>query len=313
MPHYYVAGDGAIYQLVDDSAAAWHSGMGTWNDRRQNINRISLGITAERELHGYSDTGLAALAWLVETLRKRYDLPKSAVVRWSDLDPAHGEDAGEGAGRDRHHLPSGVGGVGVAVQEVGADGHEPLLVRPGEAPVDPVDRRVHVAEVGEADAVDPFAVHEGADALQSLSPVDVRVEEDAVSLASREQVEVRDRVRRRDERRDPRPARLGPLPILRHHACVRRYAGHAGRHAIWSRIVPGDDRRDNSELRIPNSELRLRTHHSRLKTQNSELRTSGGYTTTSCRRAKCSSGPTEGRRIPAASAIVFAETCNSAG
>jgi hypothetical protein len=92
MSHYYVAGDGAIYQLVDDADAAWHAGMGAWNGRRQNINRISLGITVERELHGYSDTGLAALAWLVETLRKRHRLAKSAVVRWSDLDPAQGED-----------------------------------------------------------------------------------------------------------------------------------------------------------------------------------------------------------------------------
>jgi len=92
MSHYYVAGDGAIYQLVDDANAAWHAGMATWGGRRQNINRISLGITAERELHGYSETALAALAWLVKALRKRYGLPKSALVRWSDLDSAHGED-----------------------------------------------------------------------------------------------------------------------------------------------------------------------------------------------------------------------------
>ncbi len=92
MSHYYVAGDGAIYQLVDDANAAWHAGMVTWDGRRQNINRISLGITAEHGLHGYNDSGLAALAWLVETLRKRYGLPKSAVVSWNDLDPKHGED-----------------------------------------------------------------------------------------------------------------------------------------------------------------------------------------------------------------------------
>ena len=93
-------------------------------------------------------------------------------------------DPGEDAGRDRHHPSAGVGRVGVAVQEVGADGYEPGAVRPGETPIDPIDRRVHVAEVGESDAVDPLAVHEGADALQSLAPVDVRVEEDAVPPAA---------------------------------------------------------------------------------------------------------------------------------
>ena len=45
--HYYVTAAGAIYQLVDDTYAAWHSGMADWNGRHQNINPISLGVTVE--------------------------------------------------------------------------------------------------------------------------------------------------------------------------------------------------------------------------------------------------------------------------
>jgi hypothetical protein len=92
MPHYYVAGDGAIYQLTDDTNAAWHAGMATWNGRRQNINRISVGITAERGVRGYTDTQLAALGWLIETLCRRHGIGKAAVMRWSDLDAEHGAD-----------------------------------------------------------------------------------------------------------------------------------------------------------------------------------------------------------------------------
>ncbi|HEU5102107.1 MAG TPA: N-acetylmuramoyl-L-alanine amidase [Roseiflexaceae bacterium] len=89
--HYYLAADGAIYQLVDDADAAWHSGMADWNGRNQNINRISLGVTLERGPNGYSSAQLDALAWLVRTLRQRYDLPATAVLRWSDLDPSQAD------------------------------------------------------------------------------------------------------------------------------------------------------------------------------------------------------------------------------
>ena len=91
MSHYVVAADGAIYQLVSDDCAAWHSGMADWNGRRQNINRISLGITVE-QVGNYPAAQLAALARLVTTLRARYDLPADAVLRWSDLAPDNPSD-----------------------------------------------------------------------------------------------------------------------------------------------------------------------------------------------------------------------------
>jgi N-acetyl-anhydromuramyl-L-alanine amidase AmpD len=90
--HYYVASDASIYQIVDDRFAAWHAGMGVWNGRRQNINRISLGVAAERGPAGYGQAPLAALAWLVDTLRARYGLPIEAVVRWGELDSHHSDD-----------------------------------------------------------------------------------------------------------------------------------------------------------------------------------------------------------------------------
>jgi len=47
---------------------------------------------AERGVTGYSDAQLAALVWLVDSLRGRYGLTANAVVRWGDLDPRHADD-----------------------------------------------------------------------------------------------------------------------------------------------------------------------------------------------------------------------------
>jgi hypothetical protein len=90
--HYYVTATGTIYQLVDDVYAAWHSGMADWNGRRRNINPISLGVTVEHGASGYSTAALDALAWLIQTLRTRHQLPVAAVKRWSELDPKDADD-----------------------------------------------------------------------------------------------------------------------------------------------------------------------------------------------------------------------------
>src|SRR6185436_3540567 len=90
--HYYVTNEGTIYQIVDDRIAAWHAGMASWGGRELNINRVSLGVVAERGPAGYTDAQLDALAWLVDRLRGRYELPSDAVVRWGELDPRRTDD-----------------------------------------------------------------------------------------------------------------------------------------------------------------------------------------------------------------------------
>lgn len=90
--HYYIASDATIYQLIDDRYAAWHSGMATWRGRTQNINRISLGIVLEQTADGYTQRQLDALTWLVEHLQAQYNVPREAVVRWSDLNPRANTD-----------------------------------------------------------------------------------------------------------------------------------------------------------------------------------------------------------------------------
>jgi N-acetylmuramoyl-L-alanine amidase CwlA len=85
-PHYYIDAKGEILQLVRDEHAAWHSGMGLWKGRRQNINRISIGVTLEDQ--GEKRTQIAALRWLIGQVRERYSLDEDAVFTWDSF-PEH--------------------------------------------------------------------------------------------------------------------------------------------------------------------------------------------------------------------------------
>jgi N-acetyl-anhydromuramyl-L-alanine amidase AmpD len=90
--HYYILMDGTIYQLISETYAAWHAGMAWYEGRRQNINRISVGVVLERPAH-LEPTNPAyepqrrALGWLTWHVARRHDLPPGAVVRWLDLAP----------------------------------------------------------------------------------------------------------------------------------------------------------------------------------------------------------------------------------
>ncbi len=90
--HYYLAADATVYRLIPEERAAWHAGMLTYNGRRQNINRISIGIVLERppDLSADSPAGQrqrCVLGWLIKDIFERYHLGADAVVRWLDMQP----------------------------------------------------------------------------------------------------------------------------------------------------------------------------------------------------------------------------------
>lgn len=88
-PHYYVAADGAVSQLVDEQRAAYHSGQAIIDGRLRNIDRISIGIVIERTSKIMSTMQATALRRLVLELQQRYNLLADAArVRWVPT-PAH--------------------------------------------------------------------------------------------------------------------------------------------------------------------------------------------------------------------------------
>jgi hypothetical protein len=83
-PHYYVAESGAIVQFVGGERAARHSGTASWNKRRRNIDRISIGIAIEHtEGRPYPDAQLVALHRLIDAVQKRYKLNDAAIAGWT--------------------------------------------------------------------------------------------------------------------------------------------------------------------------------------------------------------------------------------
>jgi hypothetical protein len=89
-PHYHIAGDGTVTQLVPEERTAQHSGTTSWKKRLRNIDRISVGIAIEgAPLAGLSDAQIVALRDLVGAIQQRHGLSPDALYLWAgeiDLD-----------------------------------------------------------------------------------------------------------------------------------------------------------------------------------------------------------------------------------
>jgi len=92
-PHYHLARDGAITQLVPEARAAKHSGITSWKKRSRNIDRISIGVAIEgAPLAGLSDAQIVALRQLVAAIQERHGLPRDAMYLWAgEIDLAEGQ------------------------------------------------------------------------------------------------------------------------------------------------------------------------------------------------------------------------------
>ena len=85
-PHYLVARDGAVYQLVHEKDVAWHAGVSAMKDGRANVNDFSIGIEMiGTKTSGYTDAQYAALKKLLADIESRYTIKN--VVGHSDIAP----------------------------------------------------------------------------------------------------------------------------------------------------------------------------------------------------------------------------------
>lgn len=82
-PHYYVGAAGSVVALVPEGRAAHHSGLASWQRRRRNIDRCSVGIVAEHTPgSAYGELQQEALYTLVGELRERYGLTGESLYWW---------------------------------------------------------------------------------------------------------------------------------------------------------------------------------------------------------------------------------------
>jgi len=85
--HYVIGRDGKIIQMVNDYLRANHAGVARWGNETD-LNSCSLGI--ELDNNGdepYSDGQINSLIALLNTLKKRYNIPVQNIIGHSDIAP----------------------------------------------------------------------------------------------------------------------------------------------------------------------------------------------------------------------------------
>jgi N-acetylmuramoyl-L-alanine amidase len=97
--HYFIAEDGEVVQLVDESKRAWHAGASYWRGHKD-VNSASIGIELDNPGHAigyreFTEAQIEALVPLLNDIVRRHDIPRANVVGHSDVAPARKIDPGE--------------------------------------------------------------------------------------------------------------------------------------------------------------------------------------------------------------------------
>ena len=92
--HYLIAGDGRIWQMVEEDQRAWHAGAGSWGGQ-DDINSRSMGIELDNAGdHPFAEPQMAALEALMPGVMARWSIPAQGVIAHSDMAPDRKSDPG---------------------------------------------------------------------------------------------------------------------------------------------------------------------------------------------------------------------------
>jgi N-acetylmuramoyl-L-alanine amidase len=97
--HYFIAEDGEVVRLVDESKRAWHAGASYWRGHKD-VNSASVGIELDHPGHAngyraFAEAQIDALLPLLADVVARHGIPRANVVGHSDVAPARKIDPGE--------------------------------------------------------------------------------------------------------------------------------------------------------------------------------------------------------------------------
>jgi len=85
--HYLIARDGAVLQLVDEAARAWHAGESWWGGMTD-LNSASIGIELDNTgEEPFAEPQIAALLVLLDDLGARYQIPRANYLGHGDIAP----------------------------------------------------------------------------------------------------------------------------------------------------------------------------------------------------------------------------------
>ena len=90
--HYLIGRDGAIIQLVDERARAWHSGESKWG-ADTDLNSASLGVELDNNgREPFPGVQISALLRLLADIRERYHIPVANFLGHADVAPRRKTD-----------------------------------------------------------------------------------------------------------------------------------------------------------------------------------------------------------------------------
>jgi N-acetylmuramoyl-L-alanine amidase len=90
--HYLIGRDGAVLQLVDEGARAWHAGDSRWG-AMGDLNSASIGIELDNTgVEPFAGPQIDALLVLLGELRERYRIPPENVLAHGDVAPTRKVD-----------------------------------------------------------------------------------------------------------------------------------------------------------------------------------------------------------------------------
>ena len=90
--HYVIGRDGKIIQMVNDYLRANHAGVGKWGNE-SDLNSCSIGIELDNNGNEvYSEAQINSLIAVLNTLKKRYNIPVANFIGHSDIAPKRKQD-----------------------------------------------------------------------------------------------------------------------------------------------------------------------------------------------------------------------------
>jgi len=90
--HYVIGRNGEIYQMLNDYVRAWHAGAGKWGSITD-LNSVSLGVELDNNgKEPFTEPQIYSLLNLLDTLKRRYNIPPANFIGHSDIAPTRKVD-----------------------------------------------------------------------------------------------------------------------------------------------------------------------------------------------------------------------------
>jgi N-acetylmuramoyl-L-alanine amidase len=90
--HYVICKDGTLHHMLNDYLRAWHGGISKWGNLTD-LNSASIGIELDNNgFLPFSEPQMTSLLVLLDTLKKKYDIPTANFIGHADIAPTRKND-----------------------------------------------------------------------------------------------------------------------------------------------------------------------------------------------------------------------------